>query len=368
LANGIVLTGSYINGAGQGGVYLQGVNAPIWVGVDVRGWGLETANNDAIFSTGQVGTGGIGQPCPFTPLGGQWIGGVLNNTGNATKFGIEETSFGPNCYQEGGAIQLGNSYIEISATHSVISNNTIDGGGISLDNDSYRVTDDVQLTGNNIKAGYSPNPTALVIGGVNSGATSNITVTGGDIDVSGWTGGACYGILLGNYGGLQSQVSNVKIEGVNIHQDSGISLPITSWVISGDVVIFQGSFTGLAAGTVVNLSGFGTSTFFNGNSIAVSSTGLSSTQFEAPFTHANGSGTETGLGTGALNGCHGIYSAALDGSATLQIRHSTFTNLLGAFGDQPEPTIGMTDIDLQDNTLRGNTPVYDNFAPVAAVN
>ena len=75
---------------------------------------------------------------------------------------------------------------------------------------------------------------------------------------------------------------------------------ITAWSIATNVATFTAANT-LAAGDQVTLSGFGTSTFFNGLAVTVLSTGLSSTQFEASVTHANGSATESGaFGTGSV--------------------------------------------------------------------
>jgi sugar lactone lactonase YvrE len=68
---------------------------------------------------------------------------------------------------------------------------------------------------------------------------------------------------------------------------------ITAWSITSNVATFTAA-NSLAAGAVVTLSGFGTSTFFNGLAVTVLSSGLSGTQFEANVTHANGSATEAG--------------------------------------------------------------------------
>jgi hypothetical protein len=404
--SGLVMTGSHISGSGQSAVFLDGASAPIWVGLDISGWGLDTPNNDAIFAAPQLQTGGSG--CASTALGPQWIGGVLNNTAGATKFGIEDTpntgcgnflggtikgitSYGAPTGGGGNgfstamdnAVIEGNSIIppagvttyntgggmELSLTNSAVSNNTVIGGTISLSNTNTIASHDVQFANNIIKPQLLGNPSGLILGGGGTGQTNqHITVTGGDIDLTGFSGVDCNGILIGKYAGVNAIVNDVKIEGVNIHQDSGAVWNITSWSISGNVATFQGSFTGMQAQSILLLGGFGTSAFFNSQRIIVNTSGLTSTQFTAAFTHANGSATEAGLATGALNVCHGVFSNALDGSATMQVRHNTFTNLLGALGDEPNTSIGMTDIDMQDNTLRGNTPFYDNYPPVTAVN
>ncbi|HEX8711218.1 MAG TPA: hypothetical protein VF730_05045 [Terracidiphilus sp.] len=72
-------------------------------------------------------------------------------------------------------------------------------------------------------------------------------------------------------------------------------ISITAWSITSNVVTFTAA-NSLSAGNSVNLSGFATATFFNGQTVVVLATGLSGTQFEANFTHADGSGTESGTG------------------------------------------------------------------------
>jgi len=80
-----------------------------------------------------------------------------------------------------------------------------------------------------------------------------------------------------------------------VHVISTGYVSITGWTISNDVVTFTAPNT-LTAGQQVTLSGFGTSTFFNGKTVTVLSTGLSTSQFEATFNHANGNNQETGIG------------------------------------------------------------------------
>jgi hypothetical protein len=406
---GLVMDGSHINGSGQGAVYLQGVSAPTWHNIDISNWGLDTANSDAIFSTGQVGSSGIGYTCPFTPQGGQWIGGVLNNTGNATKFGIEETTFGPSCNLWGGTIQgitsygapngsggngfsvtmdqatiVGNSLIpppgvtqtgfggmETALTSSIISSNTIKSGGIIVSRPNYSTSADLNnvISNNVIKSGPVANPIGLDIGGGNGGITSShYTITDNDVDVSGWTGANCNAILIGTYAGVGAITNDLKIQGNNIHQDTGIGLTITSGSLSGNTLFMNGSFPNLASGTLITFTGFSSGgAFLNGQPAQVSATGLSGTTFQAAFTHANVATLGSGTASGQLNTCHGVYSAALDGSTTLQITGNTFTGMFGGFGDQIEPSVGMTDIDYQNNTLRGGTPIYDNTPPATGV-
>ena len=72
---------------------------------------------------------------------------------------------------------------------------------------------------------------------------------------------------------------------------------VTAWSITSNVATFTATNT-LVAGQTVWLSAFGTSTFFNGTSGIVLAAGLSGSQFEIAFTHANGSATEAGTATG----------------------------------------------------------------------
>jgi hypothetical protein len=72
------------------------------------------------------------------------------------------------------------------------------------------------------------------------------------------------------------------------------SFAITSVSISGDVLTIVADNT-LAAGTEVTFAGVGTAAFLNGVTVTVLSSGLSPTQFEANFTHANyGPAADTG--------------------------------------------------------------------------
>jgi hypothetical protein len=64
------------------------------------------------------------------------------------------------------------------------------------------------------------------------------------------------------------------------------SFAITSVSISGDVLTIEADNT-LAAGTDVTFAGVGTAAFLNGVTVTVLSSGLSPTQFEANYTHAN---------------------------------------------------------------------------------
>jgi hypothetical protein len=76
-----------------------------------------------------------------------------------------------------------------------------------------------------------------------------------------------------------------------------LSASVTGWSIASNAVTFFGQ-NSFAAGQILTLNSFPTSTFFNGIATAVvQSAGLSSSQFTVSipgFTHANASATETG--------------------------------------------------------------------------
>ncbi len=71
-----------------------------------------------------------------------------------------------------------------------------------------------------------------------------------------------------------------------------VPIAITAWSITANVASFTGANT-LAGGAVVSLSGFPTSTFFNGAVVTVAT--ATATGFTASFAHANGSATEAGV-------------------------------------------------------------------------
>ena len=102
-----------------------------------------------------------------------------------------------------------------------------------------------------------------------------------------------------------------------IYGNTAAAISITAWSITTNVVTFTAA-NSLAAGDIVYLSSFPTSTFFNGQTVTVLATGLSGTAFEANFTHANGSATESGSGStaGVLTFASG--SAQLIGPGTRQ--------------------------------------------------
>src|SRR6185312_2714965 len=76
----------------------------------------------------------------------------------------------------------------------------------------------------------------------------------------------------------------------------------------------------------VTLSGFGTSTFFNGQTVTVQA-GPSATQFLAAFTHANSSATENGNATPVVSVLTGKSSSNSECNST-----ATVTNVQVAAG------------------------------------
>lgn len=72
--------------------------------------------------------------------------------------------------------------------------------------------------------------------------------------------------------------------------------PITAWSITSNVVTFT-AVNNFTAGEVVQISGLTAGSFLNGASSQVMSTGLSTSQFEVSFEHANASATEAGTAT-----------------------------------------------------------------------
>jgi hypothetical protein len=135
------------------------------------------------------------------------------------------------------------------------------------------------------------------------GSTWTLTPTGsaGTGDVASAVNGQLGGYL--STGTTISGAPNVFVlnPAWNLNQMNGlitrfIGTSISSWSITSNVATFQ-AVNAYNAGDSVYLLGFPTSTFFNDISATVLSSGLSNTQFEVAFTHANGSATETGNAT-----------------------------------------------------------------------
>jgi hypothetical protein len=96
---------------------------------------------------------------------------------------------------------------------------------------------------------------------------------------------------------------------------------ITSFSIHSNVVTFQAANT-FTAGNTVNVTGLTVGSYLNGQVLTVISTGLSSTQFEANFAHADvaltadsgtaATTTQVAIGTAATHRCDGSPLASAD--------------------------------------------------------
>jgi hypothetical protein len=146
--------------------------------------------------------------------------------------------------------------------------------------------------------------------------------------ISAATDGAVITFSPGTYGNIIfpkfSSAKGVTVQCATPYPIGTIS--ITAWSITSNVATFTAA-NSLVAGQTVTLSAFGTSTFFNNYPMTVIATGLSSTQFEANFTHANGSATESGTGNleagGAItNAC--IINAHVSGTFPNQTSSTIF--------------------------------------------
>lgn len=76
---------------------------------------------------------------------------------------------------------------------------------------------------------------------------------------------------------------------------TGGAVNISAWSITTNVATFTTASQAFTVGQSITLSGFGTSTFFNGLIVQVIT--ASSLQFTAAVIHADGSGTEAGVAT-----------------------------------------------------------------------
>jgi len=84
-----------------------------------------------------------------------------------------------------------------------------------------------------------------------------------------------------------------------------------SFSITSNVATFTVISNNFVAGDSVYLNNFATGTYFNGSTVTVLSAGLSATQFEANFTHANVASTADATGTAGL-----VASATENGTAS----------------------------------------------------
>ena len=101
------------------------------------------------------------------------------------------------------------------------------------------------------------------------------------------------------------------------------TVSITAWSITTNVISMTAK-NSLAVGQKLVLSGFPTSTFFNGVVLTVASAGASS--FTANFTHADGSATEAGLADPIIVSLSGASSANSECNSTATITSVQVTN------------------------------------------
>lgn len=119
----------------------------------------------------------------------------------------------------------------------------------------------------------------------------------------------------------------LSMYGTRLIPATPIPLTITEWSITSNIATFAAS-NAFVSGDTVTLSGFGTSTFFNGAVVTVLSTGLSATQFEVSFTHANG-GPTTEAGVANLPPLQSTPITITGGITTLGSTSMTFTSATG---------------------------------------
>jgi len=159
------------------------------------------------------------------------------------------------------------------------------------------------------------------------GSTGSMTVT-----LTPQPGASGYCIYRGSPG-AELQLACVTGGSTSIYNDDGsaslATASITAYSITSNVATFTAS-NSYKAGQNVVLSGFGTSTFLNGHTVVVLSTGLSGSQFEANFTHT----------------CSPTCSATESGSAvppspqTINRTNSIIFSRLQSQGSSGAPTFG----------------------------
>jgi hypothetical protein len=131
---------------------------------------------------------------------------------------------------------------------------------------------------------------------------SNSLVAGQTVKISGLVNGAFLNgqVLTVSSTGLSGSAFEASFTAANASAtEVGLALPttsanVTAWSITSNVVTFTAA-NSYSIGQVVTVSGLTTGSYLNGKSFVVLSSGLSATQFEANFTHANASATENGV-------------------------------------------------------------------------
>jgi len=124
---------------------------------------------------------------------------------------------------------------------------------------------------------------------------------------------------------------------------SNAPIGITSFSITGNVVTFSTTPNTLAAGQTVLIENMQSGTYLNGQTLTVSPTGLSSSAFQASFTHADVASTaDAGTATGAYASAINISgSVPLSTGLYLAIStHRFFRIIKGANGTCHAPATG----------------------------
>jgi hypothetical protein len=122
-------------------------------------------------------------------------------------------------------------------------------------------------------------------------------------------------LYISNTAGTTTLKGNVSVGKIA----NGTQSAITAYSITSNVVTFTAA-NSYSSGQQIQIRAFPTATFLNGQLLTIISTGLSGTQFEANFTHANGSNTENGVAiavgtTIALNGVTTVTNSTVHHAA-----------------------------------------------------
>lgn len=236
---------------------------------------------------GAVGSASL----PTATAAGQFIA----STGAGTTYGIANSA------QMAAALSATPQPITgttLTATTSVTTPSLTD-TGLSTVNDCVLVGTGGLLTEGSCSAAALPTGTTNQLLYYQSPGTAvtplnlgtNLSITGGTLNaVGGSANGVNYNPTNTNYEFYGDSKFIVSSSCIVSSYGEGT---VTAWSITSNVLTLTAANT-QTAGNVVTLAGFPTSTFLNGQTVTVLSTGLSGTQFEANFTHANGGATESG--------------------------------------------------------------------------
>lgn len=166
------------------------------------------------------------------------------------------------------------------------------------------------------------NNTGAILGPVN-GAIASFSITGNVVTFTGVNN-----FIVGNVFEVEGLTTPVGLllDGQSFTVTSATSsetFPLTSVSITANVLTVQ-AINNLVAGQQVTFSGVGSATFLNGQTVIVLASGLSGTQFEANFTHANyGPTGDTGnvnvIGSWTAAFTHTNVASTLDAGSALPL-------------------------------------------------